>query len=65
MDISRAAARHAFLARFLEDRQEAVERSLAEYQSLFPGHEEDIAELFQRLRESEGELPDEPGDRDQ
>ena len=61
MDISRAAVRHAFFARFLEHRQAAVERTLAEYLALFPGHEEEIADLFRRLRDSEDERS---GDRD-
>ena len=48
----------AFLKRYLDDLRAGHPRSLAEYQALFPGHEQEIAAEYARLAaEEEPEAP--------
>jgi len=61
------SARDRFLSRYLADLESRTLRTLAEYQSLFPGFEEEVADEF-RMLEDEGEsvapvsAPDPTGD---
>ncbi len=56
------AAVHAFLVRVLCDRQAGQLRSLAEYQQLFPGHEEEISRRYAEAVKLDDEDPDDGPD---